>query len=175
MSVASQFLKKIWILIKIIIAVLLCTALVVNLYLIWAQLSNKSSLPKIFGFAQVIVISGSMQPAIEAGDLIIIKGQEEYEKNDIVTYRENNTLITHRIVETNQSEVVTKGDANNTSDKPILQSDIEGKVILRLPGAGNIVLFLRKPTGILAVSCMVLLLFMISRRDQSHRRQKKKR
>lgn len=174
MPVASKYLKKIWTMIKIIVAFILCAALVINLYLIWAQLSNKSSLPKILGFAEVIVISGSMQPAIEAGDLIIIKEQKKYEKNDIVTYRENQNLITHRVIEANPSEVVTKGDANNTSDKPVLLSDIEGKVILRLPGAGNIIFFLRKPTGILAVSCMILLLFMIPQRGQRRKRQKNK-
>ena len=171
---ASKYLKRIWILIKIIVAFFLCAAIIINLYLIWAQLSDKNSLPKIFGFSQVIVISGSMQPAMEAGDLIIIKEQARYEKNDIVTYHKDQNLITHRIVDVNQSEAVTKGDANNVSDDPISLSDIEGKVVLRLPGAGNIILFLRKPTGILAVSGIVLLLYMISPVCQRIKRQRTK-
>jgi signal peptidase len=152
----------------------LCLALIINLYLIWAQLADKNNLPKIFGFAQVIVISGSMQPAMEAGDLIIIKEQVKYKKNDIVTYHKDRTFITHRIVDVSQSEVVTRGDANNVSDDPVSLSEIEGKVVLRLPGAGNMILFLRKPTGIIAVSCIVLLLFMISPICQWLNRQKTK-
>lgn len=113
-----------------------------------------------------------MQPAIKPGDLIIIKEQEKYRKNDIVTYRKDQVYITHRIVEANQSEVITKGDANNVNDAPVSVADIEGKVVLCIPGFGKIILFLKKPTGILAVSCMVLFLFMISFLAQRRKRQK---
>ena len=174
MSSASKYLKRIWTLIKILVAFFLCAAILVNLYLIWAQLSDKNSLPKILGFSEVIVISGSMQPAIEAGDLIIIKEQAEYEKSDIVTYRKDLDLITHRIVDVDQSGVVTKGDANSVSDDPISPSDIEGKVVLRLPGAGNMILLLKKPTGILAVSGIVLLLYLISPVCQRFKQQRTK-
>ncbi|HVI43109.1 MAG TPA: signal peptidase I [Anaerovoracaceae bacterium] len=169
----SKYLHKIVIIIKIIVAFFLCAVLVGNLYLIGAQLADKNSLPKIFGFAQVVVMSGSMLPAIEAGDMIIIKEQKKYEENDIVTYRRDQILITHRVIELTQSGVVTKGDANNVNDNPVPLSDIEGKVVLCIPNAGNIILFLKKPTGILAVSCMVLLLYMISHIVQKLKRQKK--
>lgn len=169
-----MYFKKAWKLIKVIVVFLLCAVLTTNIYLILAQHADKNNLPKIFGFAQVIVISGSMHPAVEAGDLIIIKEQGIYKKNDIVTYRKAGTLITHRIVDSNQSEVITKGDANNTIDDPVSLSDIEGKVVLCLPGAGNMILFLRKPAGILAVSCMVLLLYIISAVYQRFKEQKTK-
>lgn len=148
--------------IKVLVAVIICCLLISNLYLIIAHLTAKNDLPKVFGFGQVIVASGSMHPAIETGDLIIIREQKEYGKNDIITYRVDQALITHRIVEVNLSEVITKGDANNRNDDPVLLSDIEGKVVLRIPGAGNLMFFLRTPKGILSLSCLVLILYMIS-------------
>lgn len=169
----SSYLLRLWILIKALIAFLLCAVLICNLYLIMAHLAGKNDLPKIFGFAQVIVISGSMQPSIEAGDMIIIREKEKYEKNDIVTYRENDALITHRVVEINQFDVITKGDANKMNDDPVSLSDVEGKVVLRIPDAGNLLFFLRKPKGILTIACMVLILYMISFTVNKLKQQKK--
>ena len=60
-----MYRKKVWILIKIIVVFILCAVLAANLYLIFAKAGGKNDLPKIFGYAQLIVISGSMQPAIE--------------------------------------------------------------------------------------------------------------
>lgn len=170
----SRHSHKISIIIKIIAIGLLCAVLAGNLYLIAVQLSDKNNLPKIFGFARIIVISGSMQPAIEAGDLIIIKEQAEYREDDIVTYRRGGALITHRIIEADKSEVITKGDANNVNDDPVALADIEGKVVLCIPGAGNFILFLKTPAGILAVSFLVLVLFALSRVAQMVKREKKK-
>jgi len=158
--------------IKIIIACILCLALSMNLYLIIAQLADRNDLPKIFGFSQIIVISGSMQPVIEAGDLIIIKEQAAYNEDDIVTYRKNQVLITHRVVETNMSEVVTKGDANNTNDDPVALSDIEGKVVLCIPSAGKFILFLRTTTGMLAIIGLIFLLYIIKSAAHKLKREK---
>jgi len=159
--------------IKIIIACILCTALIINLYLIVAQLANRNDLPKLFGFSQIIVISGSMQPDIKAGDLIIIKEQAAYKEDDVVTYRKDQVLITHRVVEVNTSGVITKGDANNTNDGLATMSDIEGKVVLCIPGAGKFVLFLRTPTGMLAVIGLIFLLYVINSAAQKLKREKK--
>jgi signal peptidase len=160
--------------VKIIVIGLLSSILIGNLYLIAAQLADKDRLPKIFGYAQVIVISGSMQPFIEAGDLIIIKEQEEYQESDVVTYRSGRILITHRIIDISESGIVTKGDANNAADEPVASSAIEGKVILNIPGAGNFIIFLKSPKGILAISCLILLLYGLSRAAQKLKREKKK-
>lgn len=169
---ASKWLGKILNTIKIIVVCFLCAALVINLYLIVAQLADRNDLPKIFGFAQIIIISGSMQPEIKAGDLIIIKEQAAYKEDDIVTYRKAQILITHRVVEANASGVITKGDANNTNDDPVALSDIEGKVVLCIPGAGKFVLFLRTPTGMMAIIGLIFLLYIINSVAQKLKREK---
>jgi len=163
----NRHIRIISIIIKIAVISLLAAILIGNLYLIWAQLADKDRLPKIFGFAQIVVISGSMQPYIEPGDLIVIREQDDYGEGEVVTYRRGRILITHRIIGITESGVITKGDANNAADEPIELSDIEGKVVLRIPGVGNMILFLKKPAGILAVSCFILLLYGLWRAVQT--------
>ena len=168
----SKLLRKTLNTVKIIVVCFLCTVLIINLYLIVAQLKDRNDLPKIFGYSQVIIISGSMEPEIKAGDMIIIKELADYRKEDVVTYRKDKVLITHRVVEVNTSGVITKGDANNANDEPISLSDIEGKVVLCIPGAGKFILFLRTPTGMLAIISLILLLYIINSAAQKFNERK---
>ncbi len=48
-------------------------------------------------------------------------------------YSQGTALVTHRIVEVNGNQIVTKGDANNTNDTPIQRNQIVGKVIKVIP------------------------------------------
>ena len=57
------------------------------------SMNNKS----LFGFRIYRVISGSMQPALQIGDVIIIKKANNYAEKDIITYDNGLTTITHRI------------------------------------------------------------------------------
>ena len=72
-----------------------------------------------------------METQIHKGDYIIVKNTNNYKKGDIVTYKENDYYITHRIVEINGNKVITKGDANNTNDEEIDKNDIVGKYIFK--------------------------------------------
>lgn len=93
-----------------------------------------------FGYSLFEVQTGSMKGTIDPGDWILIKDTKDVKVGDIVTYRSSNNFITHRIMESYGGTYVTRGDANNTNDEPIDQSQIVGKVVKTLPGFG----FLRK-------------------------------
>lgn len=86
---------------------------------------------KIFGIGVLEIQSGSMETELSVGDIIIVKECENYEVNDIVTYKVNdNYLVTHRIIERNGNNFVTKGDSNNVADNEKVSKDkIEGKMI----------------------------------------------
>lgn len=142
---------------KVLVA-MLSLILVINLYLLVMQLAFKVELPKVFGFGQVIVISGSMEPAISAGDLLIIRQQSEYKVDDVITYQWGNSLCTHRIVAMEGNTIVTQGDANNAVDEPIDASLVEGKVVFRIPGFGNFILFLKTPIGLLVIAVLAIVL-----------------
>lgn len=96
-------------------------------------MTNGELLTKVAGFSVLRVDSGSMEPSISVGDILIIKECGNYEVNDVVTYNvDNDYLVTHRIIEKKEdNNFVTKGDNNNTKDNDkVTKENIEGKVIL---------------------------------------------
>lgn len=121
---------------KIIFNTILTFLLIVFIAIIFLFLISKyifkDEVPNVFGYSISRVVSGSMHPTIEIGDMIIIKKIDNYKIGDIVTYTEDNgTLITHRIIKVNENTVVTKGDYNNTEDPEISKTKIQGKVVFK--------------------------------------------
>ena len=92
------------------------------------------------------VTSSSMWPALSAGDLVVIEGapKESLSVGDIIVWRHDGGFTIHRIVELNDSTLVTKGDANFPKDNPIKYDDVIGKTVtmrgkpLRIPYLGKI-------------------------------------
>ena len=118
------------------------------------SMNNKS----LFGFRIYRVISGSMQPALQIGDVIIIKKANNYAEKDIITYDNGLTTITHRIKSINGDEVITEGDANDAPDKPITKDRILGKYFFRISTFSVFSIML---TGKTIYLIMVLVLFAI--------------
>lgn len=119
-------MKKI---IKIIISLLLSIVLSLAIYY---GITNKKVMINIGGFSTLIVSSGSMNPELQIGDIIIIKKCNDYNVNDIVTYSVNDDyLVTHRIIEKDGTTFVTKGDSNNVEDNENVSiENIKGKMII---------------------------------------------
>lgn len=112
-------------------------------------------LPRIFGWGQAVVVSGSMEPEIPVGALVLIREQDSYQSGDVVTYlNDSGNLVTHRLVSLSDGTAVTKGDANNAEDFPVQAERILGRVRLVLPGVGTLIRWLQSPVGI----CLILLL-----------------
>lgn len=118
------------------------------------SMNNKS----LFGFRIYRVISGSMQPALQIGDVIIIKKANNYAEKDIITYDNGLTIITHRIKSINGDEIITEGDANDAPDKPITKDRILGKYFFRISTFSVFSIML---TGKTIYLIMVLVLFAI--------------
>lgn len=99
------------------------------------------------------VISHSMYPALNRGDLILVKGTtlEEIEVGTVVVFRHEHGLAVHRVVEIEGDTIVTKGDANPEEDKPITYDDIVGRVpaigdsLMKIPLIGRIALLTGPP------------------------------
>ncbi|MFA5095307.1 MAG: signal peptidase I [Candidatus Paceibacterota bacterium] len=114
-----------------------------------------SILPIPGGFKSYVVLSGSMEPTIKTGSMIIVKPSEQYKIDDIVTFGPYSKIkppVTHRIVETRVQNgaivYITKGDANNSNDtREILGKDIIGKMYLKIPYVGYAVDVAKKPAG----------------------------
>lgn len=135
-----------------------------NIWLAGIGLSGTGDLPSVFGYTQLCVLSGSMEPSFSAGDLVIIHKEKEYRPGDIITFRDEDSYVTHRITEAAEGGFITKGDANPTADRETVRTDqIEGKVILIIPWLGSILSFLKTPPGILLLLGAGLLLLLPER------------
>lgn len=84
----------------------------------------------IFGYTYFVVASGSMTGTIEVNDIIIVKVDDTYQKDDIITFNNGGAFITHRVVRVDQEKVITRGDANNLEDDPVSKKDVIGRVVL---------------------------------------------
>ena len=137
-----------------------------------ATLDN-NNVASIAGFSPLVVESDSMAPVFYKGDLIFIKkcDPNTLEEGDIVTFHTiiNNSyaLNTHRIIEIGTydagvREFTTKGDNNDISDmQRIVDSDIVGRYVGKLPKFGNVMDFLSSTVGFLVVIVIPMLLFFI--------------
>lgn len=115
-----------------------------------------STLFPIPGNYQVkVVLSGSMEPAIKVGSLVVIKQASSYDTGDVITFGKddkNNVPTTHRIVdsrvESGKMIFKTKGDANDNPDpREARESEVIGKVRLSIPYLGFVLDMARKPLG----------------------------
>ena len=113
-----------------------------------------SILPVPGNFKVKIVLSGSMEPTIKTGSIVVVKPADDYKIGDIVTFQKriDKEPTTHRIEEIRvvggSPIYTTKGDANNAEDRGEIQKEeIIGKVLFSIPYLGYIINFVQKPIG----------------------------
>ena len=105
------------------------------------------AVPHLLGYEQYVVVSGSMEPAIPVGSLVMAKPVKpaELQVGDVIVFyteRHIDTPVTHRVVENriDEREFITKGDANAANDiTPVLYENIDGKVAGHIPRIGFMV------------------------------------
>ena len=114
-----------------------------------------SMLPITGNYKILTVLSGSMEPGIHTGSVVVVKPSAHYKIGDIITFGEmskTKTPTTHRIhdikVVGSQPVYITKGDANNAPDqREVSKREIIGKVLIDIPYLGYVVSFAQKPVG----------------------------
>lgn len=102
------------------------------------------------------VLTGSMEPAIPTGSIVLIYPRADYKVGEIITFkRQESSLevpITHRIVEVKETDgaiaYVTKGDDNDGADaKPVSKDEVYGKVFFHFPYLGKLLELAKTPVG----------------------------
>ena len=122
---------------------IVCWSLIIVLaFLVITFLLNRVSgiTPSLFGYTIQRVSSGSMQPELMVGDVILSKNVGDVmtlEVDDIITFKGgsqfgNDVNVTHRVVVAPQEEndtimLQTKGDANDVADNPISADRVQSK------------------------------------------------
>ncbi|WP_099361291.1 signal peptidase I [Fredinandcohnia onubensis] len=152
-----------------VLFVLLVLLSVLALVSIFQSKNQVGQVPSILGFKIMTVMTGSMQPELQPGDMIIVKEKDpsKLQVEDVITYQLNeHTLVTHRIVDLVEKDGVvlyqTKGDANNVVDNGFVsQEQIVGVLALTIPKAGHLAQVLQTPTGIIIISLLILLIITL--------------
>ena len=102
---------------------------IVNLMLFSSTYIRHLSYPDIFGYTYFEVLTGSMYDYIKEQDIVLVKLNKDFEVGDVITYKSDNSYITHRVVKIDGNLVTTKGDANNTEDPVINKEQVVGVVV----------------------------------------------
>lgn len=124
-------------------------------------------LPRCFGYINLAVLSGSMEPEISVGSIVFTKeaDPELLKVGDIVTYRlSGNTMVTHRVIENDKTakQLITQGDANETADaSPVTYENVVGKVAMHLPLLGYLSIYIKTPLGIAAICGFLVVLILL--------------
>lgn len=116
-------------------------------------------LPKLFNIEPAVVLSGSMSPALQKGDLIYTVRTDNYQVGDIISfrYRGMSSSSTHRIISIdNDGNYYTKGDNNRVADMSTITYDqIEGKVVSVICKLGYGVIWSQTRSGRLFLLALV--------------------
>lgn len=130
----------------------------------------------IGGEHSFVVLSGSMQPTMNPGDVIIVDsvGFDAIESGDIVTFTGSGpALTTHRVVDVVRDGefqgLETKGDSNEDADQGLVRpSQLVGRVMtlgetpIVIPYAGIVIETARTQLGVYALVLVPLTLFVLN-------------
>ena len=161
----STTMHKVLTIIGTVLCVILIPILVINCILIVKSFTSED-VPNVAGTLPLIVLTDSMYPVIESGDLIICRTEEpeNIQVGDVIAFFDpagnGSSIVTHRVVEVTEQngEIAwrTKGDNNNTEDRLLVPADKLVAVYedTRLAGFGNVALFMQTTPGMIV--CVVL-------------------
>ena len=150
--------KIVGIVLNILLIIVTLIILVGIYYLVQIKVFN-NDYANIFGYTFFEVATGSMADTIEIGDVVIVELTKDVRKNDIIVYKEEENFITHRLIDINENgEFITKGDANNTEDKPVNETQVLGKVTYIIPKLGIWRKAILSPQVLILIASLIILL-----------------
>lgn len=128
--------------------------------------------PSVFGYSLHRIVSGSMSPELEIGDVIACKkitDPSEIAVGDIITFKGDNRFdnqkVTHRVLVSPYDDgrgnivLVTKGDANPEDDGEINFNDVESKCVKKVDFLKSIYQFFFSQWGLIVFVFLLLLVF----------------
>jgi signal peptidase len=128
-------------------------------------------IPSLAGYFPLVVLTDSMSPNIESGDLVIYHtiDADEVKVGDVISFYDpagdGTSIVTHRVIDivTEDGELAfqTKGDASDTADAELVPAEnLTGILRTRFAGAGHIALFMQSRTGLIVCVLIPLLLLI---------------
>ncbi|MBQ3571609.1 MAG: signal peptidase I [Clostridia bacterium] len=152
--------------VRIVLIVFVSIVIGFTVYNFNAKSLMGNAMPMPFGVGVGMVMSGSMEPRISKGDLIVVKQQDSYKLYDIVVFQQNGILVVHEIISIDGNTVITKGDANPSQDPPMDVKNIKGKVVSHARGLGKVVWWIKSPLGTTLILGVAIFFLVKSYRDE---------
>lgn len=154
--------EKILNIVGIVLCVLLIPILIINCILIVQGLVNEDKVPSLGGNTPLIVLTESMEPYINGGDLIIVKDADpkDIKVGDVISFFDpasnGSAVVTHRVIEVIEKDGQiywnTQGDNNISADKVSVPAENlvglyhEGD---RVAGLGSVAMFMQSTWGLI--------------------------
>jgi signal peptidase len=145
-SFKNVFMKKAWNIFK---GIVWGAIIIAALFIIVTSFN-------FLGFQMFIVKSGSMEPIIQTGSVVIDKKETNYNIGNIITFKngDKNDTTTHRIVamgtQSGSTYYIVKGDANNAPDpNRVPKTNVVGKEQFSIPYLGYIINSVRTLPGLI--------------------------
>jgi signal peptidase len=142
------------------IALIICAATIAAVFLIFyrpVSLAGDTYYEPVY--------TGSMEPAIPVGSVVVIKPvePETLKIGDIICFQLSQpTSITHRIINITSQGFITKGDANEDPDQwTVRKENVIGKAIFTIPFIGYLGYFVRTPIGFILLILLPASLIII--------------
>jgi signal peptidase len=169
-----------------VLCLILLPILIINITLIAKSYIHADEVPSVGGKFPMIVLTDSMYPVIESGDLIICNtaDAEEIAEGDVISFYDpmgnGTSVVTHRVLEIVKEDgkisFRTKGDNNNAEDQVLVPADsLIGIYQTRIPKVGHVAMFMQTTTGLIVCCvCPILLLvgYDVLRRRKLEKSQK---
>lgn len=146
---------------KFIVLAISFFVFLIVLYTIFCKAILKEPLPTIGKYGLSIVGSDSMCPSVKRGDVLLIKSVDIYQQGDIIVYKHNNSLISHRIIEIDKNYIILKGDSNSFQDYNVDLSSVKGKVIYIFPKIGFLIMSFKSPSGVILFTIISFVLIEV--------------
>lgn len=170
---------KIMTVVGAVLCLILLPILIMNCILIAKSYMDPDKVPSFGGRLPMIILTDSMYPEFESGDIIICRTEdaESIKVGDIIAFFDpagnGMSIVTHRVIEVTEENGSiawrTKGDANNVEDQMAVPAEkLVGVYQRRIPGVGNIAMFMQTTTGLIV--CVVIPLILLVGYDIVRRR-----
>lgn len=167
---------------KLFIYILLIL-LLLPLFIIMMSLSiqsfNSNEVPSIGDIMPMIITSGSMEPEINVGDIILSKkvDSKDIQDGDIISFwdpENSKHIITHKVIkiytENNETYFLTMGTYTGSEDQiPVNSNLLVGKYVGRIRWIGGLALFMQTPLGL--ITCLLIPLCILLIIDYYHKRR----
>ena len=163
--------QKLLTIIGTILCVILLPVLIINVTLIAKSYINADEVPSVGGMFPMIVLTDSMYPVIESGDLILCHTAEadEIKVDDVISFYDpmgsGTSVVTHRVMEVivddGEIQFRTKGDNNNAEDTALVPAEnLIGTYQSRIPKVGHVAMFMQTTPGLI-VCCVLPILMLV--------------